>query len=225
MTSQTDTTTTAKNKHTTGRVRLGAALLALGTVQFFVMHLIAQSAWMEPPYSWWTNYISDLGAVHCAPVLGNDVCSPLHAGMNAAFIAQGVLLILGTILVSAAWSRTGRKLPWQIMVVLSGISWIIVGLIPEDVNIIGHSIGALPIFIIGNIALIVAGLSGSTRNRPIVRHAALVLGIAGLLGFALTAIAIANPTGPIGIGIAERLTVFPLQVWALAAGVSILRRP
>jgi hypothetical membrane protein len=225
MTIPTDTPTTAENRHTTGRVRLGAALLALGTVQFFIMHLIVQSAWVEPSYSWWTNYISDLGAVYCAPVLGNDVCSPLHAGMNAAFIAQGVLLILGTILVSVAWSRTGRKRPWQIMVVLSGISWIIVGLVPEDVNIVGHSVGALPIFIIGNVALIVAGLSGSTRNRPIVRHAALVLGIVGLLGFALTAIAIANPTGLIGIGIAERITVFPLQVWALLAGVSILRRP
>lgn len=189
------------------------------------MHLIVQGAWDEPRYSWWTNYISDLGAVHCAPVLGNDVCSPLHASMNAAFITQGILLILGTILVSAAWSHTGRRRAWQVMVVLSGISWIIVGLVPEDVSITGHSIGALPIFIVGNIALIVAGRSRSTRNRPVIRHSALVLGIAGLLGFALTAMAIANPTGPIGIGIAERVTVFPLQVWALVAGASILRRP
>lgn len=225
MTTPTTTSLAPESRRTTGRTRLGAALLILGTVQFLVMHLVVQSAWEQPRYSWWTNYISDLGAVHCAPVLGNDVCSPLHAGINAAFIAQGILLALGTILVSTAWAQTGRKLAWQVMVVLSGLSWIIVGLIPEDVSITGHSIGALPIFIVGNIALIVAGRSGSTRNRPVVRRSALVLGITGLLGFALTAIAIADPTGPVGIGIAERITVFPLQVWAIVAGISIFRRP
>jgi hypothetical membrane protein len=208
-----------------GRIRLGAALLALGTVQFFVMHLIVQSAWNEPRYSWWTNYISDLGAVHCAPVLGNDVCSPLHAGMNTAFILQGVLLLLGTILTATAWSGHGRRLVWQVMVGLAGVSWIVVGLIPEDVNLTGHSVGALPIFIVGNVALIVAGLTQSTHNRPVTRRLALLFGILGLLGFAATAFAIANPTGPIGIGIAERITVFPLQIWALIAGLSILRRP
>lgn len=224
MTTPTTTSLTPESRRTTGRTRLGAALLILGTVQFLVMHLVVQSAWEQPHYSWWTNYISDLGAVHCAPVLGNVVCSPLHAGMNAAFIAQGILLALGTILVSTAWAQTGRKLAWQVMVVLSGLSWITVGLIPEDVSITGHSIGALPIFIVGNIALIVAGRSGSTRNRPVVRRSALALGITGLLGFALTAIAIADPTGPMGIGIAERITVFPLQVWAIVAGISIFRR-
>jgi hypothetical membrane protein len=111
------------------------------------------------------------------------------------------------------------------MVGIAGISWIVVGLIPEDVNLTGHSIGALPIFIVGNIALIILGLSRSTRNRPTARRSGLVLGVVGLLGFALTVFAIANPTGPIGIGFAERITVFPLQVWALIAGISILRRP
>ncbi len=80
-------------------------------------------------------------------------------------------------------------------------------------------------FIVGNIALVVAGRSGSTRGRPIVRRVALVLGILGLLGFILTAIAVANPVGPVGIGMAERITVFPLQAWALIAGMSILRQP
>ncbi|MBT1677770.1 DUF998 domain-containing protein [Curtobacterium aurantiacum] len=225
MTTPTTTSLAPASRRATGTTRLGAALLILGTVQFLVMHLVVQSAWEQPRYSWWTNYISDLGAVHCAPVLGNDVCSPLHTGMNAAFITQGILLALGTILVSTASAQTGRKLAWPVMVVLSGLSWIIVGLIPEDVSIAGHSIGALPIFIVGNIALIVAGRSGSTRNRPVVRRSALVLGITGLLGFALTAIAIADPTGPVGIGIAERITVFPLQVWAIVAGISIFRRP
>lgn len=222
MTTLTETTQTERS---TSLLRVGAALLTLSTVQFFVMHLIVQSAWTKPSYSWWTNYISDLGAVHCAPVLGNEVCSPLHAGMNTAFVIQGTLLLVGIMLTLRAWSREGRQRVWQVMVAVAGLSWIVVGMVPEDVNLTGHSIGALPIFILGNIALITAGLSKSTRNRSGVRRSALVLGIVGLLGFAFTAYAIANPTGPIGIGIAERFTVFPLQVWALIAGISILRRP
>lgn len=52
---------------------------------------------------------------------------------------------------------------------------------------------------------------------------ALILGIIGLIGFALTVVAIAWPTGPVGTG-GERLTVFPLQVWALLIGIHLLTR-
>lgn len=207
------------------RSRLGGMLLILGTVQFFILQTIVQSAWTDPAYSWWNNYISDLGAVHCGPVLGNYVCSPLHAGMNTAFIVQGILLIAGVILTADAWSPKANSRVLLIMVGITGLSWIVIGLIPEDVSLTGHSLGALPIFILGNIALIVAGISASTRTRPLIRTTATILGVLGLLGFALTAAAIANPDGIIGIGAAERITVFPLQVWALIAGLSILKNP
>ncbi len=219
------TTTHLRPASTTRRTRLGGALLALGTVQFLVLHVIVQNAWVHPRYSWWTNYISDLGAVRCGPVLGNDVCSPLHAGMNTAFIAQGVLLIVGVALTADAWAAKGNRRVWQGMVGVTGASWIVVGLVPEDVDLAVHSIGALPIFVLGNAALVAAGVSASTRNRPTARATALVLGVVGLLGFALTVFAVANPGGAIGIGFAERVTVFPLQVWALVVGVGLLARP
>ena len=206
------------------RIRLGGALLALGTVQFLVAHVVVQNAWERPRYSWWTNYISDLGAVGCAPVLGNDVCSPLHAAMNTAFVLQGVLLLAGVLLTANAWAARGNRRVWQVMVGLSGVSWIVVGLVPEDVDLTVHSIGALPIFILGNVALVVAGTSASTRDRPVARVAALVLGVVGLLGFALTVLAVANPQGVIGIGFAERVTVFPLQLWALVTGIGLVTR-
>ncbi|HWO66727.1 MAG TPA: DUF998 domain-containing protein [Umezawaea sp.] len=205
--------------------RLGGALFALGTAQFLVLHLIVQNAWERPRYNWWTNYISDLGAVGCAPVLGNEVCSPLHTAMNTAFVLQGVLLLAGVVLTANAWATKGNRRTWQVMVGLAGVSWIVVGLVPEDVNLTLHSIGALPIFILGNIALVVAGTSASTRNRPVARVTALVLGVVGLLGFTLTVLAAANPNGVIGIGFAERVTAFPLQVWALVVGIGVLARP
>ena len=92
----------------TVRIRVGAVLLALATVQFFAAHVIAQRAW-PTPYSWTTNYISDLGAVTCAPG-SSGVCSPLHAVMNTAFLLQGALLIGGTVLTTEAWTAsTGRR--------------------------------------------------------------------------------------------------------------------
>ncbi|WP_309104994.1 DUF998 domain-containing protein [Microbacterium sp.] len=204
---------------------IGAILLIAGTLQFFIAHLITQAAWTSPAYSLWNNYISDLGATVCGPVLQNYVCSPLHPIMNAAFILQGVLLLIGIGLLIRSRLVHTRPRAWQIMVAIAGISWILVGLMPENVNLTGHSIGALPIFILGNIALIAAGISRSTRTMPVARRSAVILGIAGLIGFILTAIAVSNPTGPIGIGVAERITVFPLQIWALIAGAAILRSP
>ena len=67
----------------TFRIRVGAVLLALGTVQFFAAHVIAQRAW-PTPYSWTTNYISDLGAVTCAPGSSDAVCSHRHFMVRAS---------------------------------------------------------------------------------------------------------------------------------------------
>ena len=211
----------------TFRIRVGAVLLALGTVQFFAAHVIAQRAW-PTPYSWTTNYISDLGAVTCAPGSSDAVCSPLHAVMNTAFLLQGALLIGGTVLTAEAWTAsTGRRV-WQGLVVAAGVSWMVVGLVPEDVDRAVHAAGALPGFVVSNVALLVAGASASTQLHRSSRRAATVLGIVGVAGFALLAVATTWPDGPVGVGAAERAVVFPLQIWALVTGVALLvagRRP
>lgn len=205
----------------TARIRVGAVLLVLGTVQFLAAHLIAQGAW-PGPYSWSANYISDLGAVTCVRGAADAVCSPLHAVMNAGFVLQGVLLIAGTVLTAGAWTAGPGRRVWQGLVVASGVSWIVVGLVPEDVNGAVHAAGALPGFLVSNAALLVAGASTSTRRLPSVRRAATVLGVVGVVGFALLAVATTWPDGPVAVGAAERAVVFPLQVWALVAGVALL---
>jgi EmrB/QacA subfamily drug resistance transporter len=203
------------------RWRLGAGIWVLGTLQFFAMHLVVQAAWPQP-YSWWRNYISDLGAVRCGTFLGNDVCSPLHAWMNLSFVLQGLFLVIGVICTGPVWrgAPTGRV--WRALVLLAGAGWIVVGFVPEDQNLMVHSIGALPIFVLGNVALVLAGRSIATRELRFVRRVSLVLGVIGLLGIGLTAVAIARPDGVVGVGAAERLTVFPLQVWAFLVGLHLL---
>jgi hypothetical membrane protein len=76
-----------------------------------------------------------------------------------------------------------------------------------------HSVGGLPVFVLGNVALILAGRSMATRELQSVRRAALTLGVLGLLGLVLMVVAVARPGW--GVGAAERLAVSPLQVWAL----------
>ena len=203
------------------RVRVGAVLFVLGTVQFFVAHVVVQRAW-PTPYRWTANYLSDLGAVTCGGLPGDGVCSPLHAVMNSAFLLQGVLLISGTLLTAAAWTpSTGRRV-WQGLVVASGVSWVVVGLAPEDVARTTHAAGALPGFVVSNVALLVAGASTSTRVHRVCRRAATVLGVVGVSGFALLAVASRGPDGLVGVGAAERVVVFPLQVWAVVVGVALL---
>ena len=198
-------------------VRAGAVLLCAGTAQFLVAHLVVQAAW-PTPYSWAGNYLSDLGAVGCGPA----VCSPLHAIKNAAFVLQGVLLLAGTALTDGAW-RPGRRV-WQGLVGVSSASWIVVGLVPEDVGSPLHAAAALPGFAASNLALLVAAVSASTRDHRACRLAAAVLGAVGVAGLVLLAAAVGPAGGPVGVGTAERLVVFPLQVWAVVAGVALSRR-
>ena len=142
--------------------------------------------------------------------------------MNTAFVLQGVLLIGGTVLTAAAWPAGAGRRVWQCLVVASGVSWVVVGLAPEDVARTVHVAGALPGFVVSNVALLVAGASAATRVRPACRRAATVLGGAGVVGLVLMAVASRSPDGLVGIGAAERLVVFPLQVWALVVGVALL---
>ena len=206
------------------RTRVGAALLVLGTVQFLVAHLVVQSAFAAP-YSGAANYISDLGALTCTP----RVCSPRHAVMNTAFVLQGVLLIAGTLLTAGAWTAGAGRRVWQGLVVAAGVSWVVVGLVPEDVDGAVHAAGALPGFVVSNAALLLAGASSSTRPYPAARRAATVLGAVGAAGFALLAVATWWPDGPVGdldgyAGAVERAVVYPLQAWAVVAGVALSRR-
>src|SRR3954468_21014564 len=85
-------------------VRRGALIWILA-IQFFIAQAIVQAAWTTP-FSLTANYISDLGNTTCGPypVESNMyVCSPWHAGINASFIAQGVIILAGIALISGAF--------------------------------------------------------------------------------------------------------------------------
>ena len=54
-----------------------AVVLLLNAVQWVVSEAVAAAAWTSPPYSYATNYISDLGVPECGThYQGRTICSP-----------------------------------------------------------------------------------------------------------------------------------------------------
>lgn len=201
-------------------VRAGALALIVGTLQFFIFHVIVESAWPEP-YSWAHNNISDLGAVGCRPWEGDGryVCSPLHVWMNASFVIQGVSLVTGLVLTRPLW-RSFLTRTSLVFIFLAGIGWILVGVAPADVDENLHVLGALSIFFCGNIGLLFVDDQAARDGTRTVRAYFRPLGTIGLVA---TAMFLGQIYLVFGMGGMERFAVFPLQIWAALTGVYLLR--
>ncbi|MGN6408954.1 MAG: DUF998 domain-containing protein, partial [Curtobacterium sp.] len=131
--------------HRSPRVEIAAALLWFSSLSWFFAQFAAQTAW-RTPYSLVHNYVSDLGATACGhfPVGStNDVCSPLHAVMNASFVAWGAAWAVGGVLFAAgpALSRGARTA--YLLIALGGVGTAVVGFVPENVDFTLHSLAAL----------------------------------------------------------------------------------
>ncbi|MDQ0077024.1 DUF998 domain-containing protein [Arthrobacter oryzae] len=149
----------------------------LSVLQYFVAEAAVIGAWAGPEqYSRRTGFISDLGAIHCGIHEERNVCSPLHALMNASFVLQGLGMLLGALLLSSALlciaARPGvripvapaRRSPWfaavgaKVLTFAAGTGTIIVGVVPEDAGFFAvHLAGALMFFIGGALALLLLG--------------------------------------------------------------------
>ena len=198
------------------RRSVAGVLLAVGSVHFFVAHLGVQAAW-PAPYSWPHNYISDLDAVTCSTFAGRPACSPAHEWMNTAFVLQGAALVVAMLLSRGA-AGLGRTA--SVLLILNGLGFVVIGLVPEDVDLTIHSLGAYPIFLISGITVLLeARRRDADPLPPGLRRTAVALGVAQTLGAALLILTMQRPDLGLGIGIPERLAVFPLQVFAALLGV------
>ncbi len=212
--------TTERPRPPSDRIRIAAAGVAwMLTVVYFVAQVVAQAAWTTP-YSLLDDRVSDLGDTACGLALGRVyLCSPLHAVMNAAFVVTGVLLLVGLVLGLDTWPRR-RLTTWGLgFLAVAGAGTVLVGISPENVDVVLHLIGALNIPC-GNLALLMLGLAVRT-TRP--RLAALSLALAavgflGLLGGPLLVVFTGH-----GGGLAERLALYPLIIWLIVVGASFLR--
>lgn len=204
--------------------RIGAAAWIVGAAQFLAVQLIVGSRW-RTSYSWRDNNISDLGNVHCG--MWDDsrpryVCSPLHSLMNTSFAVQGVLLLVGVLLTGVHWGRGRMAHSARLLFAVNSCAWILVGLVPADVDEDLHVLGALLIMGVGNIGLLLAGCAP--------RHS--VFGRARLASYGIGAAAVTaawmfftRHDPGIGLGSLERVAGFAPQLWTLVMALAVLRAP
>ena len=109
-------------------VLAGALVLVVNTLQWLIIEAVAAAAWTQPPYSYATNYISDLGVPDCGTEFqGRAICSPLHSWMNASFMAEGLLFGLGVLLLSRLVAGRARRVVVA-LAVAHAVGFVLVGL-------------------------------------------------------------------------------------------------
>lgn len=210
----------------------------LSVVQYFVAESAVIEAWRGPEaYDRRTGFISDLGAINCGIYEQREVCSPLHLLMNASFVVQGLGMLFGALLLSAALlciaARPGVRIQhgaayrkaWttavavRILTSISGLGTVIVGFVPEDFGSPWHFVGALMFFIGGALALLLLGLlwlPHTAMSWFILACGALSLG--ALMTGGLTRMDVPEP------GTLERLMAYPLTIGFCAAGLVVAQR-
>jgi len=192
---------------------LGPAIWML-VVQYLVVQVIAASFW-KPPYSWRFNTISDLGNTACGAFGNRLVCSPLHVSMNISFIALGVLMISGSLLIYHEFHKNIGTFVGFSLMALGGVGTVLVGVFPENTSSGMHSLGAALALLVGNLSLVV--LSIALYKVSIGMR--LYTGISGGVALVAFSLFVSHHYWWLGIGGVERFISYPQALWLIAFGV------
>lgn len=177
---------------------LGLFLLA-GTGEFAIGMTIAEAVY--PGYSVSRNFISDLGVGSAAAVFNTSI------------------ILLGLAVIVSAWffHRAFRDRILSIFVMIAGVGAVGVGVFTEDFDAL-HSIVSLVTFVFSGLSLIVA----FRVVRPPFNYLSILLGV-----FSLVALGLYVSGTYLGLdrGGMERMIVWPVLVWGMAAGGYFLGGP
>jgi hypothetical membrane protein len=191
---------------TDSRYRWGGLAWVL-TLQFFVVEAIAASQYGG--YSYSADVISDLGtAGSAARVL-----------MNASFIAQGVLIAAGALLLAPGLAGAGAKLA-RVLLVVAGLGVLLVGLFPADGDATVHQVAAAAHFLGGGMGLIALAYAVRPRSEALGTALAL-LGLVGVIGTIFFAAAVFLGLGEGGM---ERVAGYVIPIGLAVAGAALWRQ-
>jgi hypothetical membrane protein len=205
---------------TGSRVRLSAAACFwIGCLQFFVLEALSTIGFVGP-YSYRTNYISDLGAVHCG-----QVCSHWHALMNASFLLQGLCITAGVLLLPRRVAGDIAGLLARGFLLIAAYGVIVVGLTPEDTNNRIHIHGALFNFIGSSSGLLLLGVSFLRFYALPKRLATITLaaGAVSLFGDLFFVFPSPHLNAVVGAGLLERIAAYPLPLCLPCIGFVLLK--
>ena len=208
------------------RLRVAGAVL-LGGFIYIAFEAIAARAWIDPPYDWARNLISDLGFADCAEVDGDRICSPLHPLMNAGFLVQGTVFTVGSVLVTRIMLTTSasRALVLPFLVV-SGVGTFLVGVFHQSLGLTAaglnwlHVTAAVLAIGPGNVGIVLLG-AFTARSRAW-RWYGLALLVIGTLGLVAALFLVAKNDLGVGLGFVERLAVYPLNTWTVGTAIGLL---
>jgi len=186
------------------RLRWGALGWVL-TLQFFVVEAIVQLRYTGP-YSRADNTISDLGAS----------ASPAHSAMNASFVVQAALILVGVALLLPALRRAAARLA-QALLALCAIGVLMVGVWPEGTVSALHTTGAV-LYLAGGAAGLLA-LAYAVRSRS--EAVGTALAVLGLVGAAATIFFADSVTEYLGRGGTERVAAYVIPVGLAVAGAAL----
>ncbi|MER5523976.1 DUF998 domain-containing protein [Streptomyces sp. NPDC002677] len=207
------------------RLSLGAVVLVVNALQWVMAEAVTAAAWNDPPYSYATNYISDLGVPDCGTKFqGRELCSPAHQLMNTSFMLQGILFATGVILLSLLVGGRARR----VVVALAathGVAFVLVGLFHgsangPDYSLVVHVVAAGVGILCANTLAIMAGASRSLAlslglPKPY-RVFSVTVGVLGLLSELLVSVSTATA------GVFERGGVYSWLLWSAVTGVLVL---
>jgi hypothetical membrane protein len=199
-----------------GRLPWVGPLLWIATVQNFAVIVYAARDF-KSGYNWKMNHISDLGNTACGWFHSRYVCSPHHGVVNLSYIAMGLAMIFGALLIyqefrSGRWALTGFT-----GVAIAGVGAILVGIFPENTIHWLHLFGAGLVLLIGNLALIIIGLSVQV---PVwFKYYSIASGV-----IALTALGLFTTDHYLGLGYGslERTTTDLEIIWQIVFGIYAL---
>ncbi|MBC7519430.1 MAG: DUF998 domain-containing protein [Microbacteriaceae bacterium] len=207
------------------RQLLAGGVFLLGFV-YVIIEVLAARAWVNPPYNWALNYISDLGYSDCARVLGRQICSPLHPLMNLGFMIQGLVFVIGALLVVRVIVER-RSLRWIVdtLLVTSGVGTFFVGVFHQSLALSAaglnwlHFTAATLAIGPGNVGIVLLGILAA-RTIHWRSYGIAILSV-GLIGVVSSLLLVAGFDFGIGKGFIERIAVYPLNTWTIGSGVGL----
>lgn len=171
------------------------------------------------------NFISSLGVYPNLIVEGVPVgFSKLAIIMNIDFIVTGIgFLVAYYFLIFKMLKSKKYSLLYLITPVLFAVGSVLVGVyqggVPSEDGL--HGLGARLSFLGGNLTLIISGVS-LFKNRKGYSIVSIILGLIGLISAGFMNNALTNNLTEV-VAIYERLTVYPITIWQLMTGLTLLK--
>ncbi len=179
--------------------RIAGVLFLIASTQFILGLIIAEA--LYPGYSVSINTISDLGI------------GPLALIFNVSMFLLGLLVFLG----SYFQQRAFNSMVFTVLLILTALGAMGVGLITKDLGL-SHKIAAVFIFLFGGLSVI---YSYKVMSNPY----SIIYVILGLISLIASALFGLNQYMGLGAGGMERLIVYPILIWIIGFGGSLITLP